>query len=130
MSTTALNVDSRERAPPPEQSVLDLATALKVSEEISGEMVLERLIEKALRAAIEHAGAQRGLLIVPKGDGLHIEAEAMAIGEGVTVCLAESVGGAALPESVLGSVMRTQQAVHVAGLRGRCRVPRARKRPL
>jgi PAS domain S-box-containing protein len=37
----------------------------------------------------------------------------MAVGEGVTVCLAESVGGAALPESVLGSVMRTQQAVHL-----------------
>jgi PAS domain S-box-containing protein len=141
MSTTALNVDSRERAPPPEQGVLDLArephfgkemptaaststlaastaepldlqTALKVSEEISGEMVLERLIDKVLRSAIEHAGAQRGVLIIPRGDELRIEAEAMTAGEEVTVYLGESVdGAAALPESVLRSVVRTQQAV-------------------
>jgi PAS domain S-box-containing protein len=141
MSTTALDVDSRKRAPSSEQGVLDLArdpclaqqkltatstgtlavpaaeqldlaTALKVSEGISGEMVLERLIDKVLRTAIEHAGAQRGLLIVPRGDELRIEAEAMTAGEDVTVYLGESVDGAtALPESVLRSVVRTQQAV-------------------
>ncbi len=141
MGTTALDVDSRERAPPPEEGVLDLArdphlgqekptatptsklaapaavqldlaTALKVSEEISGEIVLERLIDKVLRTAIEHAGAQRGLLIVPRGDELRIEAEALTAGEDVTVYLGESVDGtAALPELVLRSVLRTQQAV-------------------
>ena len=75
-------------------------------------MVLERLIGKVLRIAIEHAGAQRGLLIVPRGDELRVEAEAMKVGEDVTVYLGESVdGAAALPESVLRSVVRTQQAV-------------------
>jgi hypothetical protein len=44
-------------------------------------MVLERLIDKILRTAIEHAGVQRGLLIVPRGDELRIEAEAMTAGE-------------------------------------------------
>jgi PAS domain S-box-containing protein len=141
MGTTALDVDSRERAPPSEQGVidlaraphlgqekpaatststpaapaaeqLDLATALKVSEEFSGEIVLERLIDKVLRTGIEHAGAQRGLLIVSRGDELRIEAEAMTAEEGVTVYPGESVdGAAALPESVLRSVVRTQQAV-------------------
>ena len=96
----------------PAAEELDLALALKLSEEISGEMVLERLIEKVLRTAIEHAGAQRGLLIVPRGDELHIEAEAMAVGDGVTVYLGESVNRTpSLPESVLRSVVRTQQAV-------------------
>ena len=141
MSTTALDVDSRERAPPSEQGVLDLArdphlgqekpiatstntlvaaaaeqldleTALKVSEEISGEMVRERLIDKVLRAAIEHGGAQRGLLIVPRGDELRIEAEAITAGVEVAVYPGESIVGAtALPESVLRSVVHTQQAV-------------------
>jgi PAS domain S-box-containing protein len=75
-------------------------------------MVLERLIDKILRTAIEHAGAQRGLLVVPRGDELRIEAEAMTAGEDVTVYLGENVDGtAALPESVLRSVARTQQAV-------------------
>jgi hypothetical protein len=53
-------------------------------------MVLERLIEKFLRTAIEHAGAQRGLLIVPRGEELRIEAEAMAVGDHVTVLLGEN----------------------------------------
>ena len=97
-------------APAAEQ--LDLARARKLSEEISGEMVLERLIEKVLRTAIEHAGAQRGLLIVPRGEELRIEAEAMAVGDRVTVLLGENVNSTSrLPESVLRSVVRTQQAV-------------------
>ena len=41
---------------------LDLATVIKVSQAVSGEMVLEKLIESLMRIAIEHAGAERGLL--------------------------------------------------------------------
>src|ERR1700689_986714 len=114
MSTTELEVESHEYALPLEQGVLDavrdlssgqekpataststltalaaeeldLAAALKLSEEISGETVLERLIEKVLRTAIEHAGALRGLLVVPRGEELRVEAEAMAVGDRVTV---------------------------------------------
>jgi PAS domain S-box-containing protein len=116
MSKTALDVDSCEGASTPEHGVSgvarDLATALTICEQISGEMDLERLIGKAMRAVIEHAGAQRALLIVPRDDELSIEAEAMTAGDDVTVYLGESVAGAAaLPESVLRSVVRTQQAV-------------------
>lgn len=46
---------------------LDLATILKLSQAVSGEIVQERLIETLLRGAIEHAGAERGLLILPRG---------------------------------------------------------------
>src|SRR5580658_622078 len=55
--------------------LLDLATVIKVSQAASGEMVLEKLIDRVMRAAIEHAGAERGLLILPRGDDLQIEAE-------------------------------------------------------
>jgi PAS domain-containing protein len=75
-------------------------------------MVLDKLIDKILRTAIEHADAQRGLLIFPTGEELRVEAEATKAGEEVTVCRGESVrGAAALPESVLRCVARTQQAV-------------------
>ena len=47
---------------------LDLATVIKVSEAVSGEIVLEKLIDTLMRTAIEHAGAERGLLILPRGD--------------------------------------------------------------
>ena len=51
---------------------LDLATVLKVSEAVSGEIVLEKLIDTLLRTAVEHAGAERGLLILPRGTELRI----------------------------------------------------------
>src|SRR5262249_43170698 len=54
---------------------LELATVLNVSQAVSGELVLERLVETLLRTAIEHAGAERGLLVVPRGGDLSIQAE-------------------------------------------------------
>ena len=61
--------------------LLDLATVIKVSQAVSAEMDLDRLIETAMRAALEHAGAVRGLLILSRGDGQHIAAEATSIGD-------------------------------------------------
>ena len=91
---------------------LDLATVIKVSQAVSGEMVLERLIDRLMRAAIEHAGAERGLLIVPRHDELQIQAEATISGEDVTVHLGGSADTAvALPESLVRYVMRTQETV-------------------
>jgi PAS domain S-box-containing protein len=91
---------------------LDLATVIKVSQAVSGEMVLEKLIDRLMRAAIEHAGAERGLLIVPRGDELQMEAEATIGGKGVTVQLGDSTPApAALPESLVRYVMRTREIV-------------------
>jgi len=40
---------------------LDLATVIRVSQAVSGEMVLEKLIEKLVRIAVEKCRSQRGL---------------------------------------------------------------------
>ena len=62
-----------EPAPGPTSTIgapvehLDLATVIKVSQAVSGEIVLEKLIDTLMRTAIEHAGAERGLLILPRG---------------------------------------------------------------
>jgi PAS domain S-box-containing protein len=90
---------------------LDLATVIKVSEALSGEMVLEKLIFKLMRTAVKHAGAARGLLIVPRGGELQVEAEATA-GDDVTVYLRDDAENEdALPESVVRSVLRTKESV-------------------
>jgi len=60
---------------------LDLATVIKVSQAVSGEMVLEKLFDRLMSAAIEQAGAERGLLIAPQGDELQTKAEATTSGE-------------------------------------------------
>ena len=41
---------------------LDVGTVVRASQAVSGEIVLGKLIETLMRIAIEHAGAQRGLL--------------------------------------------------------------------
>jgi PAS domain S-box-containing protein len=91
---------------------LDLATVVKVSEVVSGEIVLEKLIDTLMRTAIEHAGAERGLLILPRGDKHRIEAEVTTRGNEVRVDLRQaSVTAADLPESVFRYVLRTKESV-------------------
>jgi PAS domain S-box-containing protein len=91
---------------------LDLATVIKVSEAISGEIVLEKLIDTLVRTAIEHAGAERGLLILPRGDEQWIEAEVTSQSNNVTVDLRQTrVTGADLPEPMLRYVLRTHEIV-------------------
>jgi PAS domain S-box-containing protein len=91
---------------------LDLATVLNVSQAISGELVLDTLIETLLRTALEHAGAERGLLLVPRGGDLAIQAEATTSGSAVVVRLGETpVSAAALPESVVRYTARTHESV-------------------
>jgi PAS domain S-box-containing protein len=91
---------------------LDLATVIKVSQAVSGEIVPEKLVESLLRTAIEHAGADRGLLIVPRGSEFVIQAEAKTCGESVSVSLRETpVSADTLPESVVRYAVRTQERV-------------------
>ena len=105
-------------APPPTTTIgtsvehLDLTTVVRVSQAVSGEIVLEKLIDTLMRTALEHAGAQRGLLIVPHGGEHRIEAEANTSGASITVRFRQaSVSAADLPGSVLHYVARTRESV-------------------
>jgi PAS domain S-box-containing protein len=91
---------------------LDLATVIKVSQAISSEIVPEKLIDVIMRAAIEHAGAERGLLILPRGDELRIEAEATTGDNTIVVRLREAaVTADEAPDSIVHYVVRTQENV-------------------
>ena len=91
---------------------LDFAALIKASQALSGEIVLEKLIDALMRTAIEHAGAQRGLLILSRGAEPWIEAEATTSGDAIGVHLRKaSVTEAAVPESIVHYVMRTQEGV-------------------
>src|SRR4029077_6537761 len=91
---------------------LDLGTAIKAAHAGAGEIVLEKLIETLLVIAVEHAGAERGLLILPRGKEQRIEAEARTGRDKVEVQLRQRlVTPAELPESLLRYVVRTQESV-------------------
>jgi len=109
---------TEEPAPGPTSTIgtpleqLDLATVIKVSQAVSGEILQQKLIETLLKIALEHAGAERGLLILPHGEQNRIDAEIKTGPEQVEVNLRrEPVSFSELPESLLRYVIRTQEKV-------------------
>ena len=91
---------------------LDVETVVKASQAVSGEIVLENLIKTLMVIAVEHAGAERGLLILPRGDQLWIKAEAIAGLKTVEVNLRQALAAPSeLPLPTLQYVIRTQEPV-------------------
>ena len=90
---------------------LDLATVIKVSQAVSGDIVLEKLLETLMRTAIEQSGAVRGLLILSREAGPRITAEATT-GDAIVVQLRdEPLTETSLPESVVHYVLRIRESV-------------------
>jgi GAF domain-containing protein len=91
---------------------LDVETVVKASQAVLGEIVLENLIKTLMVMAVEHAGAERGLLILPRGEQLWVEAEATTGLKTVEVNLQQAlVTPSELPLSILQFVIRTQDPV-------------------
>jgi PAS domain S-box-containing protein len=84
----------------------------RVSESAQGTQVSDKLIDALMRAAIEYAGAQRGLLVLARREGYWVEAEATSDRGAVSVSLRKAMMAAAdLPESVLLHAVRTKDSV-------------------
>ncbi len=91
---------------------LDVASVLKSSQAMSSEIVLPKLIERLMTIALENAGADRGLLLLPAADTYSIQAEAQGTGDRIDVTLRQtSIAGIACPESLVRYVIRTHESV-------------------
>jgi predicted ATPase/signal transduction histidine kinase len=91
---------------------LDVETVVKASQALSSEIVLHKLIEKLMRIVVEHAGAERGLLILFRGDEPQIEAEATTgHGQAEVNLRRAAVTPSDLPQSALHYVIRTRDRV-------------------
>ncbi len=64
---------------------LDLATVLKATQTISGEIVLSKLLQNLMKTVMENAGAQKGFLILEQEGSLVIEAKGTVEENDVTV---------------------------------------------
>jgi PAS domain S-box-containing protein len=109
---------TEEAAPAPTGTIgalveqLDLATVIKVSQTVSGEMVLEKLLDTVMRTAMEHAGAERAVLMLSHGGEQRIVAEATTSRDALVVQLRdEPVTAALLPETIVHYVLHTQESV-------------------
>lgn len=89
---------------------LDLATVIKVSQAVSSEIVLEKLIDVIMRTAIEQAGAERGVLIL-SDTGEHRVTAQVTTGAGSMQLGNEPMSAAKLPESLLYHVLRSGESV-------------------
>jgi predicted ATPase/signal transduction histidine kinase len=91
---------------------LDVGTVVKASQAVSSEIELAKLIETLMRVSLEHAGAERGLLILVRDTEPSIAAEARTGGSNIAVTLrSAAITPTELSESVLHTTMRTQDSV-------------------
>lgn len=91
---------------------LDAISVVKASQAISGEIVLDRLLETLMKTVLENAGAQKGFLIQIHDDGQSLQVEAAIDGDDIKVNrphLSEFAG--VVPESVINYVRRSRSSV-------------------
>lgn len=100
--------------------IRDIDSVIRSARALSEEIHVERLVQTLMKIALEHAGAQRGVLIRMRGGMPEIEACARMTPQGIAVTLAQGAPGADdLPATLLQTVMRSRQPVSVGeGARG------------
>ena len=92
--------------------ILDLATVMKASQALSGEIVLDKLLTTLMQIVIENAGAETGFLILEKAGKLLIEASGRVDKAEITVLHSLPLETSQqLPLSVINYVARTQENV-------------------
>ncbi len=96
--------------------VLDLNSVLQASQTISGEIILDKLLEKLMKNVIENAGAQKGFLILEKEGHWVMEAEGSVDSNDVTILQSIPVDSVdtdrpLLSAAIVNYVARTQENV-------------------
>ncbi len=98
--------------------VLDIATVIKASQALTGEIKLDKLLTKLMKTVIENAGAQVGFLILEKESNWVIEAIATLDSEQINLlqsiaidCIDPKSQAPLLPASMINYVSRTQENV-------------------
>lgn len=91
---------------------IDVETLLRSAQAVAAEKGIAPLMRRLMTLALEHAGAERGLLVMPRGEQLRVEARAATGRHTVQVEMKGSEANAAeLPLSVLHFAIRTKAPV-------------------
>ena len=107
----AAHAPALARRRPAGSGQLDVATLIKASQAVFGDIDLSRLIETLMTITLQNAGADRGLLLLPRDGAFLIEAEARAVGAGVEVRMRRAAMTAEDgPEAVINLVIRTRES--------------------
>ena len=90
---------------------IDLQTVIHISHALSGEIDLERLVARLLEIAIENAGAQKGCILLERGERLSIEAQRIVVEHGFMAPESSAASYQDLPQSVINYVRRRGELV-------------------
>jgi len=106
--------DSQPPPGTPAAKAFDSATMIRALRAVSAEILTDKLVEALMVTVLEHAGAERGLLILRRGDEARVEAEATTQQGAIVVRLRGTAAGSSdLPETVLKLVLQTRQALMI-----------------
>jgi histidine kinase len=101
---------AHDKTTAPNGQRIDLDTIIEASQTLSGEIQLERLLQRVMHLLIRNAGAQRGLLLMQTEDGLTVQA--VAQGEEISVLQGQPVEGhAEISLAVVNYARRTGESV-------------------
>ena len=92
-------------------SALDLGTILRASQVISGEIVLEKLLQKLMTLVLENAGARRAVLMLDRKGQLTVQAEQKAGKEAVLLGGQPLSSRDDLSRGVINFVTRTREPI-------------------
>ena len=96
----------------PNSNVLDLATVIKASQALSGEIQLDKLLSTLMQVAIENAGAEKGILILSKAGNLAIEATVVSDTAEAKVLQSIPIEQSqAIPVTLINYVYRTSETL-------------------
>ena len=105
-STTSVTSTSGKQ----NSETLDLATVIKASQAISGEIVLEQLLMKLMKILLENTGAQTGYLILEQGGKFAIEASGTVEADSITVLQSLPLE-TRVPISIINYVARSRESI-------------------
>jgi predicted ATPase/signal transduction histidine kinase/CheY-like chemotaxis protein/tRNA A-37 threonylcarbamoyl transferase component Bud32 len=91
---------------------MDLTSVIKASQTLSKEIVLSKLLANMMRIVIENAGAQKGLLLLPRKNKWFIETEGYAENDDIMVLRSLALEEySQIPSALIHYIARTQENV-------------------
>ncbi|MEG4529457.1 AAA family ATPase [Microcoleus sp. D2_18a_D3] len=90
--------------------ILDLATVIKASQSLSGEINLDKLLSTLMQVMIENAGAEKGAMILREKDSFFVAAQC-ASGKLCNLRSTPVVDSNEIPIAIINYVSRTQETL-------------------
>ncbi|MEG4105940.1 AAA family ATPase [Microcoleus sp. S13_C5] len=111
-SSRELNVTTSSASLGTKADVLDLATIIKASQALAGEIVLDKFLDKLLKVLMENAGAQTSCLVLETDGILTLKATGNVEQEKITLWPSTSIDNSKnLPVSLINYVARTKENI-------------------